>query len=119
MEAWKKDRLTASGVDVDDALERFMGNEGLLERFLKRFLEDGNYAALCQAVENGDADMALTASHTMKGLCGNLSMKTLGELVTEQVTLLRSGDFSGAAALMDPIGMAYDAVAEAIRGCWT
>lgn len=119
MDAWKKDRLIKSGVDVEDALERFMGKEDLMERFLKHFLEDGNYTALCQAIQNGDADAALMASHTMKGLCGNLSMRTLSELFTRQVTLLRSGDFSDAAALMEPIGEAYDVVAEAIRGCWT
>ena len=38
MEAWKKEQLTAAGVDVHGALERFMGNEALLERMLQRLL---------------------------------------------------------------------------------
>ena len=46
MDALKKERLAAAGIDVDGALERFMGNDALLERFLKKFLADGNYAAL-------------------------------------------------------------------------
>ena len=33
MDAVKKERLTAAGIDVDDALGRFMGNEALLERY--------------------------------------------------------------------------------------
>ena len=35
MDALKKERLAAAGIDVDGALERFMGNDALLERFLK------------------------------------------------------------------------------------
>ena len=35
METAKYEKLTAAGIDVNSALERFMGNEMLLERFLK------------------------------------------------------------------------------------
>lgn len=113
----KKERLEQAGIDVDDVLERFMGNEALLDRMLKGFLQDQNYSVLCQAMEAGDASAALTASHTLKGLCGNFSMKEMSELVTKQVALLRGGDFAGAAALMEPISKCYDGLTEAIRGC--
>ena len=36
----QKSQLIAAGIDIDDALPRFMGNEALLERFLKKFLQD-------------------------------------------------------------------------------
>ena len=111
----KKERLEQAGIDVDDVLERFMGNEALLDRMLKGFLQDQNYSALCQAVEAGDASAALTASHTLKGL--NFSMREMSELVTKQVALLRGDDFAGAAALMEPISKCYDGLTEAIRGC--
>ena len=42
----RRARLTAAGIDVDDALQRMMGSEALLERLLGKFPEDGNYAAL-------------------------------------------------------------------------
>lgn len=51
MEAWKKEQLTAAGVDVHGALERFMGNEALLERMLQRFTGDANYAQLLAAAD--------------------------------------------------------------------
>ena len=35
MELEKQKRLEAAGIDVQSALERFMNNEMLLERFLK------------------------------------------------------------------------------------
>ena len=41
-EALRK-KLLGAGVDLDSALERFMGNEGLYLRFAGRFLEDRNY----------------------------------------------------------------------------
>ena len=77
MEQAKMDRLAAA-----DALERFMGSEALLTRFLGRFLEDGNMDALRAAVAAGEWDKALTASHTLKGMSGNLSMTVLYDLFT-------------------------------------
>ena len=114
MDAVKKERLTAAGIDVDDALGRFMGNEALLERFLTKFLADGNYAALSAAVAAGDAAGALTASHTLKGVCGNLSMSELFRLLTCQVEALRADDWTRAAGLMPEIDRAYAAVVGAI-----
>ena len=46
-------QLTDGGIDVNEALGRFMGNEGLLERFLKKFAEDENYEKLKEAVKDG------------------------------------------------------------------
>ena len=68
MEAWKKEQLTAAGVDVHGALERFMGNEALLERMLQRFTGDANYAQLLAAADKRDAEEALRAAHTLKGV---------------------------------------------------
>ncbi len=114
MDAMKKERLTAAGIDVDGALERFMGNDALLERFLNKFLADGNYAALSAAVAAGDPAAALTASHTLKGVCGNLSMPELFRLLTCQVEALRADDWARAAGLMPEIDRAYEAVVRAI-----
>ena len=43
MDESRKQILISAGIDADDALERLMGNESLLERFLKKFLEDENW----------------------------------------------------------------------------
>lgn len=110
-----KTQLTAAGVDVNSALERFMGNEDLLERFLKKFPQDGNYQKFCAAMEAGDWETALTASHTLKGVCGNLSITPLFDLLTNQVAALRADDWQSAKERMQQIAKAYTAVIDAIR----
>ena len=99
MDARRRERLIRGGVDVDGALERFMGSEALLERFLGKFPQDPNYEALERAVAAGDWEGALTASHTLKGVCGNLSMGVLYDLFTRQVAAIRAGDTARASAI--------------------
>ena len=82
------------------------------EQRADRSVVDG---AVRGAVAAGDWDKALTASHTLKGMCGNLSMTVLYDLFTRQVALLRASDTAGAAALMPEIEAACRKAAAAIR----
>lgn len=107
MDNYTKNRLEECGIDVDGALERFMGSENILFRILKKFAEDDNFDKLTDALSQGDMETALAASHTLKGICGNLSMQKLFGLLTEQVKLFREGDADSAAALMEEISPAY------------
>ena len=116
MTSARRAALEAAGIDVGEALERMMGSEALLERLLGRFLEDGSFSALDAALERGDREGAVAAAHTLKGVCGNLSMTALFGLFTSQVAALREGDLAGAGRLMEEIGPAYSAVTAAIRG---
>lgn len=110
METAEYEKLTAAGIDVNSALERFMGNEMLLERFLKKFAADSNYQKLSDAVAAGNKEEALTAAHTLKGVTGNLSMTTLFDLLTRQVQAFREEDWQAAADLMPAITQAYEKV---------
>lgn len=116
MDAARKARLQAGGIEVDSALERMMGSEALLERLLGKFLEEPNYAALCAALERGEPEAAAAAAHGLKGACGNLSMTALYGLFTRQVDALRAGKLAEAERLMEEIAPAYAAVTAAIRG---
>ncbi len=111
---WRR-QLEEAGVDVASALERMMGSEALLERLLGKFLEDPQYPALCGAMKGGDAARAVIAAHTLKGVCGNLSMNGLYGLFTELVDALRAEDLPLADRLMEQIEPAYNRVAAAIR----
>ena len=108
-------QLEVAGIDVASALERMMGSEALLERLLKKFLENQQYPALCTALRGGDPEQAVIAAHTLKGVCGNLSMVSLYGLFAQQVDALRAGDLSLARHLMDQITPAYIQVTAAIR----
>lgn len=61
------DRLTAAGIQIEEALERFMDSEAMFERFLGKFLEDETYRQLKEALEKGDIETSIMKSHTLKG----------------------------------------------------
>lgn len=111
----RRDQLEAAGIDVASALERMMGSEALLERLLGKFLDDPQSPALRAALEAGDAERAVSAAHTLKGVCGNLSMTDLYGLFTRQVDALRAGDLPLARSMMEEIAPAYERVTAAIR----
>ena len=107
--------LMDAGIDVESALNRMMGSEALMKRLFLKFLEDKSFAALSASVEQGDREAALTASHTLKGMCGNLSIDRLYGLFSAQVDLIRGGSWDAAAALMPQIGAAYEEAVSAIQ----
>ena len=112
MDPNRRIRLESAGMDVDDALKRVMGSEALLEKLLTRFLADKNYPELLEGLGERDRVKAFTASHTLKGICGNLSMTEL----SEQVEALRSEDFDKADGLMEKISPAFENITAAIGG---
>ena len=72
-----KKQLTEAGVDLDKTMERFMNNEALYLKFLKRFPEDPNYAQLKEHISTGDYEEAFRDAHTLKGVAGNLGLESL------------------------------------------
>lgn len=106
--------LEAAGVDVDSVMARFMNNDALLERFMRKFKDDPNYKELLDAVEKKDNDRAFSASHTLKGVSGNLSLIDLQHQVSEQCELFRAGDMEAGAAMMDRVTAEYERVVSAL-----
>lgn len=115
MEDYKKQRLTEAGIQVDSGLSRFMGIEGIFLKFLGKFLQDTNYQELVQAVKKGDTQQAFRLAHTLKGVCGNLSMEELYALISRQTEYFREGDFQKGAAMMEEISAAYEKIRKAIK----
>ncbi len=110
-----KNKLIAANVDLEGAMERFMNNEGMYERFLKKFANETIYDQLASAVEEQDADKAFAAAHTLKGVCGNLSLQGLFEVVNKQVEFFRAKDMEAGAAMMPQVTAEYDKVMELIK----
>ena len=86
------DELKAAGNDVDGALARFMGKESMYLKFLGKLSADDTYNQLLAALEAGDATAGFAASHTLKGLFGNLGLTKLIDANTPIVETMRAGN---------------------------
>ncbi len=111
-----KRRLVSAGIDVDEALDRFMGSEALMVKYLARFPQDPNFSLMEQAIRAGDAAQAFTAAHTLKGVTGNLSIHALYQPLSQAVEDLRRGDLAGAAGRMEELEALYRQVSDALEG---
>lgn len=94
------EQAAEKGINVDDALQRFMGNEALLEKMLKKLPEtvypsryggNGQDLEVVAFLKSGDTTTALANAHTLKGIMGNLSITGLYQAYTDIVTALREG----------------------------
>ena len=108
-----RQRLMDAGINVDTGISRFMGNEGLFLKFLGKFLQDTNFAGLAEAVK--DVEEAFRCAHTLKGVCGNLSMDELYKLVSVQTEFFREGNIQEGADMMEKVSAVYGRVKEAIE----
>ena len=82
---------------------------------LKKFLDDKTFVRLVEAVAAKDAKAALESSHTLKGLCGNLSIDCLYTLFSEQVVLMRADKWEEAYSMMDEITEKYSRVTAVVK----
>ena len=110
MNTIEKEKLKNAGIEADEAIERFMGNETLYLKYLLRFPGDENYQILCSSMVSGDVKRAFEAAHTLKGVCGNLSIKGMEKLLREQVEYLRAGEMEKAELMMNDLREAYEQV---------
>ncbi len=69
-----KRSLVENGADVENTIKRFMGNEAMYEKFLKKFLDNSNYSGLEENIEAGNYEEAFKCAHTLKGVSANLGL---------------------------------------------
>lgn len=109
------DRLSQAGVKVDKSLARFNGLEALYVKFLKKFPDDPNFNALCQAVSAGKFDDAFVSAHTLKGLSANLGMDSIGGVCATLCQKYRSSDLEGWEPLIETLKSSYDSIVSVIK----
>ena len=109
------EKLKKAGIDYDTALQRFMGSEAMMEKFLKKFLNDPSYDELKAACKAGDNDAAFGASHNMNGVCSNFSMTRLQQVSSDACECFRAGDLAGGAAMLPAITAEYEGLVAAIK----
>ncbi|MCH5161260.1 MAG: Hpt domain-containing protein [Clostridiales bacterium] len=84
---------------VQECYEAFEGNyqevvsrlrtDERIARFLQKVVDDGSYKLLCDSIETNNVDEAFRAAHTLKGVCGNLSITKFGESSSALCEFLR------------------------------
>lgn len=114
MEALKRKLLEDNGVDVDDAMARFLDKEVLFDKYMKKLPTDETWAALEQAVAGGDCNAAFEASHSLKSYFGNLSIMPLFKSICEVTDLFRAGDFEGGKDKLQETRALRDSICEVI-----
>lgn len=99
-------------------VQQRLPSDRLVKRFITKFLDDGSYAELSQAMAAGQRESAFRAAHTLKGVCANLSFTRLLTSVSALTELLRQESDaipqSAAAALTD-VTQDYNQTVSAIR----
>ncbi|MBR4670510.1 MAG: Hpt domain-containing protein [Butyrivibrio sp.] len=108
MDSGFKSELIAWGVDWDDVLGRFMGNEDLIAKFMIKFLSDKNMGELTKYLEEGNVTEAFKAVHALKGVSANLGLKGMLGNVCELTEILRAGSMDGYEEYYNAIKPKYD-----------
>lgn len=103
-----KNKLKEAGMDIDSALVRFMGNESLMEKFMKKFIDDPSYTQLIEAIKNGNVEDAFAASHTLKGVAANFSFENLRSKASDACEEFRAGRFDSGKDLIAPVTAEYE-----------
>lgn len=94
------DELKDLGVNIEDALQRFMNNSALYEKMLGKLVNNVRDIVVLPSLEAGDYSAACDAAHTLKGVMGNLSITPLYKNYTQIVNLLREDKPEEAKALL-------------------
>jgi len=92
-------------IDIDDVLNRCMGNVQLLGRLLDKFQEDSakNLQALSELVGNNKAPELARMAHGIKGVAANLSAGKLRDLAAQLESMGRDGQLDLAAQCLDKL----------------
>lgn len=82
-------------IDIEESLkERFMDEEALYLRFLRKLLTTQDFKLLEKLVAEKNWAEALRKAHNLKGVCANLGLLSLSAAFAALVKLLRSESFT-------------------------
>ena len=102
-----KDKLEANGFDVDVTLQRFMNNEKLYFKFLKKLPADQN---------NGDCEAAFRSGHPLKGVLSNLGVDSVLKVLEPMVEKLRANNMEGVPEALVEFKNEYEKAIMTING---
>lgn len=95
--------------DYDEVLNR-LSTAALIERLVKLYKKDENYAHLCEGIASSDREKVFTASHTLKGLALNLGFKKLAETSAALCEATRNSYADNAQELFEAVKISQEQV---------
>ena len=105
------------GGNFDDVKKR-LPSEALIKKFIAKFLNDGSFSDLQAALQEGSRERAFRAAHTLKGVCGNLSLDKLMNSASKLTEFLRPETEAipeGTDVLFEEVRGDYELTVSAIR----
>ena len=87
------DVLRDNDVDVDNAVDRLMGNDNLYLEFIKRLPEELHLATIREALGQQDADSFHFYLHNLKGFAINLGFTEIADAAQAALTEFRASQF--------------------------
>lgn len=87
------DVLRDNDVDVDNAVDRLMGNDNLYLEFIKRLPEELHLATIREALAQQDADSFHFYLHNLKGFAINLGINEIADAAQASLTEFRVSQF--------------------------
>ena len=97
-----------TGSDYESILKRF-GSEAMIQRFALKFLKDGSFSDLKNALEAKDA------AHTLKGVCINLGFDRLYNVSAELTEKLRGREIEESEELFEQVEKEYHALTAVLK----
>lgn len=88
-----RNALAAVDLDVDEAIEKFMGSEDMFRRFFGKFFDSADSVAqqLKEDALSDNFSQAERSAHALKGLAGNMGINAVFEPAQKIVTDIRAG----------------------------
>ncbi|MDO4961132.1 MAG: Hpt domain-containing protein [Eubacteriales bacterium] len=109
-----KECYEAIGGSYDGVMSR-LPSEALVKRFLLKFVNDKSFDELTAALEAENVEDAFRAAHTLKGVCGNLSLDKLGASSIAITEELRAGNLEAAKPMYPEVAANYKMTVDAIN----
>ena len=100
--------------NYENVSNRMMGNQKLVEKFVRKFLDDPTYEQIKEAVNKMDYDEILRTTHTMKGIASNLEFTRLQQKSAKAVDMIRAGQREEVLPVISEIEKEYQKVIEQI-----
>ena len=106
------------GGNYDEVMGRLMKEERVI-KYLGKFKNDPSYTDTINAVDAQDWELLFRASHTMKGVCYNLSLTALGDAASAVCEAVRPGvaPNTDLAPLLETLKANYEKTMEGISAC--